>query len=60
MQRRRAQLMLRLMKKNAALFAGAGICTLGAVVADYMTPLLLGETIDAYLSGGKSTLPAFL
>ena len=60
MHHRSAQLMLRLIRKNALLFAGAGLCMLASVVIDYLTPLLLAETIDTYLSGAPSALPAFV
>lgn len=60
MNSRRARLMGQLIKKNARYFIGAAVCTLVAVVIDYITPLLLAETLDYYLSDKPSTLPAFV
>ena len=50
----------RLIARNRGLFSGAALCTLVAVAADYCTPLLLAETLDHYLSGLPTTLPAFV
>ncbi|MBQ7455307.1 MAG: ABC transporter ATP-binding protein [Clostridia bacterium] len=60
MRGRRARLMARLIGQNGALFLGASVCTLLSVGADFLTPLLLAETIDHYLMGKPSTLPAFV
>ena len=57
---RRLRLMGRLIAKNKKYFIGAAVCTLLSVAVDYMTPLLLAETLDHYLSGKPSQLPAFL
>lgn len=60
MNKRRARLMGRLVSMNKGLFIGAAVCTLVAVVVDYLTPLLLAETLDYYLSGKPSTMPGFV
>jgi len=60
MHTRRLRLMGRLIATNKTLFAGAAFCTLAAVILDYLTPLLLAETLDCYLSGKPSTLPVFI
>ena len=59
-QKRGARLMGRLIAENKRLFIGAGLCTLLSVAIDYMTPLLLAETLDHYLMGLPSTLPDFI
>lgn len=46
--------------QNRWYFIGAAVCTLAAVIIDYLTPLLLAETLDYYLSGKPSTMPAFV
>ncbi|MBQ9196913.1 MAG: ABC transporter ATP-binding protein [Clostridia bacterium] len=57
---RRLRLMGRLIAENKWYFLGAALCTLLSVAADYMTPLLLAETLDHYLSGLPSQLPGFV
>ena len=60
MHSRRLRLMGRLIARNRGLFSGAALCSLAAVTADYCTPLLLAETLDHYLSGLPSAMPAFV
>ena len=60
MHSRRLRLMAGLIMRNKWLFLGAALCTLASVAVDYITPLLLAETLDHYLSGLPSTLPAFV
>ncbi|MBQ4553336.1 MAG: ABC transporter ATP-binding protein [Clostridia bacterium] len=60
MNKRKWRLMGQLISKNKWLFLGAAVCTLMAVVMDYVTPLLLAETLDYYLSDKPSTMPAFV
>ena len=50
----------KLVAQNKWLFIGAALCVLISVVIDYLTPLLLAETLDYYLSGQPSTMPAFV
>ena len=57
---RRLRLMGRLIADNKWYFLGAALCTFLSVAADYMTPLLLAETLDHYLSGQPSQLPGFI
>ena len=57
---RRLRLMGRLIADNKWYFLGAALCTFVSVAVDYMTPLLLAETLDHYLSGQPSQLPGFL
>ena len=60
MHKRKLRLMGQLIGKNKWLFLGAAGCTLMSVVVDYITPLLLAETLDYYLSDKPSTLPQFI
>jgi len=60
MNKRKMRLMGQLIAKNKWLFLGAAACTLLSVVIDYITPLLLAETLDYYLSDQPSTMPAFV
>ncbi|MBR5231449.1 MAG: ABC transporter ATP-binding protein [Clostridia bacterium] len=60
MNQKRVRLMARLIGKNKRFFIGAAICTVISVALDYVTPLLLGETLDYYLSGKPSAMPAFI
>ena len=57
---RRLRLMGRLIAENRRYFLGAALCTFLSVAADYMTPLLLAETLDHYLSGQPSQLPGWI
>lgn len=49
MNKRRMRLMGKLVAQNKWLFIGAALCVLISVVIDYLTPLLLAETLDYYL-----------
>ena len=60
MNKRKWRLMGQLIGKNRWLFVGAAACTLMSVVMDYITPLLLAETLDYYLSDKPSSMPAFI
>ena len=57
---RKLKLMARLIAGCKGLFLGSALCTLVAVAADYCLPLLLAETLDHYLSGLPSAMPAFV
>ena len=46
MNKRRMRLMGKLVAQNKWLFIGAALCVLISVVIDYLTPLLLAETLD--------------
>ena len=60
MHKRKLRLMGELIAKNKWLFLGAAVCTLLAVVMEYITPLLLAETLDYYLSDQPSGMPNFV
>ena len=53
-------LMRSLIRENARWFLAALGCTLVCVVTDYLSPLILAETLDHYLAGEASVLPAFV
>ena len=55
-----AGMFMELIRKNLRYFIGALLCTVICVLLEYMTPLLLAETLDHYLGGKDSVLPAFL
>ena len=44
---------------NGWYFLGATMALLLAILMDFVTPILLGETVDRFLLGGESTLPAW-
>ena len=56
----RTALTQRLFRKNAVWFLGALFCTIACVLLDYLIPLVLAETLDHYLGGKPSVLPAFM
>ena len=60
MNKRTWRLMTQLLGKNKWLFVGAAACTVLSVAMDYLTPLLLAETLDYYLSDKASTMPALI
>lgn len=41
-------------------YLGAMVCMLLAIAVDFVTPILLGETVDHYLLGEASRMPAFV
>ena len=53
-------LMGKLLRMNARWFLGALVCTLVCVVTDYLSPLIVAETLDRYLGNQESVLPPFL
>ncbi len=59
MHSRRMRLMGRLIANNKWLFVLALVCTLVVVVIDFITPILLAETLDYYLMDKPSRMPAF-
>ncbi len=56
----RKTLVRQLFRENAPWFIGAFICTVVCVILDYLIPLVLAETLDHYLAGKPSVLPAFM
>ena len=53
-------LMGKLLRMNARWFLGALVCTLVCVVTDYLSPLIVAETLDRYLGNQESVLPPIL
>ncbi|MBQ8081168.1 MAG: ABC transporter ATP-binding protein [Clostridia bacterium] len=52
--------MRKLIGMNLPWFIGTFVCVAGSVLLDYLSPLLLAETLDHYLAGEPSVLPGFL
>ncbi|MBO2515705.1 MAG: ABC transporter ATP-binding protein [Clostridiales bacterium] len=64
MNSKKPHLMRQLIFKNKRYFGGALVFTLAAVVIDFITPVLLAETLDIYIGAAgenaKSHLPGFM
>ena len=61
MQRKpKPRLMLRLIGDNKWFFLTALICTVFTVIIDFITPIILAETLDYYLQGQPSRMPDFV
>ncbi len=60
MQKRQNRLLFRLVTANTWTYLGAVFCTVFSVFINFITPLLLAETVDSILGTQPSSLPAFL
>ena len=60
MQSRKLRLMGKLISKNKWFFLAALVCTVITVIIDFITPIVLAETLDYYLQGKPSRMPAFV
>ena len=60
MQQHKPRLMRKLLWNNKWLFLAALICTVFTVVIEFVTPIVLAETLDYYLQGKPSRMPAFV
>ena len=60
MQNRKLRLMGKLLKDNKWYFIFALVCTVFTVVIEFITPVLLAETLDYYLQGKPSRMPGFV
>lgn len=60
MQQRNAGLMKKLILSNGWYFVAALICTVFAAAIEFITPIVLAETMDHYLLGEASRMPAFV
>ena len=60
MQQHKPRLMRKLLWDNKWLFLAALICTVFTVVIEFVTPIVLAETLDYYLQGKPSRMPAFV
>ena len=54
MQNRKLRLTGKLMRDNKWYFLAALICTVFTVIIEFITPILLAETLDYYLQGKPS------
>ncbi|MCR4886610.1 MAG: ABC transporter ATP-binding protein/permease [Clostridiales bacterium] len=60
MNRRTIGLLARLVRENGRYFFWALIFTVFTVVIEYLTPIVLAETLDYYLQGKPSRMPGFV
>ena len=60
MQSRKLRLTGTLMRNNKRYFLAALICTVFTVIIEFITPILLAETLDYYLQGKPSRMPGFI
>ena len=60
MQRQYPHMMRKLVRDNAWHFAAALVCTVITVAIEFITPVLLAETLDYYLQGKPSRMPGFV
>ena len=60
MQNRKLRLMGKLLKDNKWYFIFALVCTVFTVIIEFITPVLLAETLDYYLQGKPSRMPGFV
>ena len=60
MHNRKLRLMGKLMTANKWFFLAALFCTVFTVIIDFVTPIVLAETLDYYLQGKPSRMPAFI
>ncbi|MBR1584986.1 MAG: ABC transporter ATP-binding protein [Clostridia bacterium] len=60
MQKRNSRLMGALIRENKWYFLAALICTVFTVIIEFITPILLAETLDHYLQGQPSRMPGFI
>lgn len=60
MKKRNYKLFLSLLKENAGHFSGAAVLAVVSVFLGFLTPAVLAEVLDNYLSGLPSRLPGFM
>ena len=60
MEHRTSRLMGQLIRANKWYFLLALICTVFTVAIEFITPVLLAESLDYYLQGKPSRMPAFV
>ena len=60
MHNRKLRLMGKLMLENKWYFLAALLCTVMTVIIEFITPIVLAETLDYYLQGKPSRMPAFI
>ncbi len=60
MEQRQPHLMRKLISDNKWYFIAALVCTLFTVAIEFITPIILAETMDHYLLGEASRMPGFV
>ena len=60
MQRHETHLMRKLVADNKWYFIIALVCTVASVAIEFITPIILAETMDYYLLGKPSRMPGFV
>ena len=60
MERRQPHLLGKLISDNKWYFAAALVCTVFTVAIEFITPIILAETMDHYLLGEASRMPGFI
>lgn len=60
MQRHETHLMRKLVADNKWYFIIALVCTVASVAIEFITPIILAETMDYYLLGEPSRMPGFV
>ena len=60
MEQRKPRLMRKLISDNKWYFIAALICTVFTVAIEFITPIILAETMDHYLLGEASRMPGFI
>ena len=60
MERRQPHLLGKLISDNKWYFVAALVCTVFTVAIEFITPIILAETMDHYLLGEASRMPGFV
>ena len=60
MEQRQPHLMGKLISDNIGYFIAALVCTVFTVAIEFITPIILAETMDHYLLGEASRMPGFV
>ena len=60
MEQRKPRLMRKLIGDNKWYFIAALVCTVFTVAIEFITPIILAETVDHYLLGEASRMPGFV
>ena len=60
MERRQPHLLGKLISDNKWYFAAALVCTVFTVAIEFITPIILAETMDHYLLGEASRMLGFI
>ncbi|MBQ4074906.1 MAG: ABC transporter ATP-binding protein [Clostridia bacterium] len=60
MHNRKLRLLGKLLGANKWFFLAALLCTVFTVIIDFITPIVLAETLDYYLQGKESRMPDFI